>query len=281
MGIFKAKDPSSPKESVRPSIVVIAPTDPLPLETPSEDTPQAAPYPLVKARKSSSITVLEVFKPSAKGAVHIPNNAFQRVPVGSSRFRTNGFLQLSQTLLPWPSGPSLKMIPKEVKPLAGGAHVYKSSLTKMQPESFLRHLPLQKFQCPFRFFLAATPDDQIICVAHHSESSCYHRSIHRVQIEVCQQWTDDRPLGRPLLRPPLRQSLYDPLLQEHFQQPQHPPIPNVPLYLFQQWLMGNAVKVAINVRIHDPYVSRFKKPVHFPPSVLPSASRPKPIASRG
>jgi len=280
MGIFKAKEPSSPKESVRPSIMVIAPADPLPLGTTTEDTPQAAPYPLVKVRKSSPITVLEVFKPSAKGAVHIRNNAFQRVPVGSSRLRTNDFLQLSEALLPWPSGLSLKMIPKEVKPLTRSAHAYQSSLTQMQPESFLRHLPLQKSQRPFRFLLAATQDDQIICVAHHSESSCRHRSIHRVQIEVCQQWTDDRPLRRPLLRTPLRQPLHDSLLQEHFQQPQHPAIPNAPLYLLEQRLMGNAVKVAINIRIHDPYVSCFKKPVHFPQGVLTSTPRSKPIVPR-
>jgi hypothetical protein len=100
MGIFKAKEPGGPKESVRPSIMVVSSTDPLSLETPSEDAPQATPYPLVKARKGSPITMLEVFKPSPKRAVHIGNNAFQRVPVGSPRFRPNGFLQLGKTLLP-------------------------------------------------------------------------------------------------------------------------------------------------------------------------------------
>jgi len=279
MGIFKAKEPGGPKESVRPSIMVVSSTDPLSLETPSEDAPQATSYPLVKARKGSPITMLEVFKPSPKRAVHIGNNAFHRVPVGSPRFRANGFLQLYQTLLPRPSSPSLKMIPKEVKPLARGAHVYQSCLLGMQPESFLHHLPLQKSQRLCRFLPTATQDDQIIRIAHHPKSSCCHRSIHRVQIQVRQQWTDDRPLGGPLLRTPLRQSLHDPLFQEHFQQPQHPPIPNVPLYLFEQWLMENAVEVAIDVRIHDPYVSRLKKPVYLPQGVLASASRSKPIAS--
>ena len=71
MGIFKAKKPSVPKESVRPAIMIIPSTDPFPLVPPSQDTSQSAAYPLIQARKDSLIAVLKVLKPSPKGAIHL------------------------------------------------------------------------------------------------------------------------------------------------------------------------------------------------------------------
>jgi len=280
MGIFKAKEPSGPKESVRPPIMVITPADPLPLETPSEDTPQAAPYPLIKARKSALIAMLEVLKPSPKRAVDIGNNALQRVSVGSPRLLTNGLFHLLQALCPWPTGAPFEMISKEVKPLPRRSHLHQPSLFRMYPESFLRHLSLHLSQRPFRLFPTTTQNDKIIRVAHHSVSGGRHRSIHRVQIDVGHQWADHGPLRGPFLRCPLRQTFHNPLLQERFQQPQHPPIPDMLLDLPQQRFMGNATEAVLQIRICDPYISRLKKPIDLTQGISASAPRSKPITSR-
>jgi hypothetical protein len=161
MGIFKAKEPSGPKVSVRPTIMIITPTYPFALDTPTQDAPQSTPHPLIKAWEDSPITMLEVFKPSSKGAIHICNDTFQRIPIRAPGFHTNSFFQFLQALLPRPSGSSLKMIPKEVEALARYANIHQSCLLGIHPESFLHHLPLHKFQRSFRFLPIATYDDKV------------------------------------------------------------------------------------------------------------------------
>ncbi len=280
MGIFKAKIPSGPKEPVRPSIMVITPADPLPLEAPSENTPQAAPYPLIQAREGALIAMLEVLKPSPKRAVDIGNNALQRVSIGSPRLLTNGLFQFLQALCPWPTGAPFEMISKEVKSLPRCSHVHQPCLLRMYSESFLRHLSLHLSQRPFRLFPTTTQNDKIIRVAHHSVSGGRHRSIHRVQIDVGHQWADHGPLRGPFLRCPLRQAFHNPLLQERFQQPKHPPIPYMLLDLSQQWCMGNATETVLKIRIHNPYLFRLKKPIDLPQGILASALRSKPMTLR-
>ena len=72
MGVFKAKEPSGPKVSVRPAIMIIPSTYPFLLVTPTQDAPQAAPYPLIQAGEDSPVAMLEVLIPSSQGDVHIP-----------------------------------------------------------------------------------------------------------------------------------------------------------------------------------------------------------------
>src|SRR3990170_7302908 len=98
MGIFKAKEPSGPKVSVRPAIMIIPSTDPFPLVTPTQDTPQSTPYPLIQAGENALIAMLEVFKPSPEGAIHIHDDAFQRFPIRSPRLLANGLFHLLQAL---------------------------------------------------------------------------------------------------------------------------------------------------------------------------------------
>lgn len=104
MGIFKAKEPSGPKVSVRPAIMIIPSTYPFPLVPPTQDVPQSASYPLIQAGEGFLVAMLEVLIPPSEGAIHIPDEAFQRLPIRSSRLLANGFFQFLQALLPRPSG---------------------------------------------------------------------------------------------------------------------------------------------------------------------------------
>ena len=114
MGVFKAKELSSPKVSVRPAIMIIPSTYPFLLVPTSQDASQAASYLLIQAGKDSPAAMLEVLMPSSQGSVHPRDDAFQRLPVGSSHLLANGLFQFLQALLPRPSAPSLKMVSKEV-----------------------------------------------------------------------------------------------------------------------------------------------------------------------
>ena len=277
MGSFKAKEPSGSKVSIRPAVMIIPSTYSFPLVTPTQDTPQSTPYPLIQAGEDAFITMLEVLKPSPEDTIHLHNDAFQRFPIRSSRLLANGLFHFLQALCPWPTSAPFEVISKEVKPLPRCSHVHQSCLLGMYPESLLRHLLMHLSQRSFRLFSTTTQDDKIIRVAHHSISGGCHCSIHRIQVDIGHQWTDHGPLRGPFLRCPLRQTFHNPLLQERFQQPQHSPIPYMLLNLPQQWFMGNATEAVLQIRIYDPYISLLQKPFDFPQGILASSLRSKPV----
>ncbi len=87
MGIFKAKEPSGPKVTIRPAIMIIPSTDSLSLVTPTQDTPQSTPYPLIQAGEDASLPNAS-FHPLFKGLQHAirPDRTFHPGPLLEPRF---------------------------------------------------------------------------------------------------------------------------------------------------------------------------------------------------
>jgi hypothetical protein len=127
---------------------------------------------------------------------------------------------------------------------------------------------IEQLQRVPRFLLTATQHHEIVRIPYDLVSRCRQRLIHRVQIDVGEQRTDDGSLGRPGLRSPLLQALHHPLAQVGVEQLEHAAIRDAPLHFRHQLWMGNRVEVALDVGIHHPGVAVIEKPLHLTQRLL-------------
>ena len=216
MGICKTVKPMRPKECIRPALMIKASTDSFMMPAPTQDAPKTPAYPLVYGGESPFVAMLEIFKPAAKGLIGIFDDGLQAVAIAAWRLGSKGLLDFAQALLARPTPVPLEVIPKKVKSFSGNRDVYQSGLFRMEPKSASPDPLAEKVQRPLSIRFAAAQDHQIVSVADHLKASLGHGHVHRMQVQIRKQGTDDRPLRATFLRSPLGQTLQDVLLKESF-----------------------------------------------------------------
>jgi hypothetical protein len=189
-------------------IVIAAPTYPGAFATLTHDAAQATTNPLIQAGERPFVTRFEILKPSSEQIIQTNDDDLHTMTMTSFGLVTNGVFELIQALPPRPalqsSGASspFKVITEKIKPISRFLEVGDACLLGMQGQTSFPQQLCQPGQRCFRPFQAAAQDDQIIRIPDHLPSLFGHDYIHRVQVEVGQQGTDNRPLGRSLFRPP-------------------------------------------------------------------------------
>src|SRR5213596_3348366 len=108
-----------------------------------------------------------------------------------------------------------------------------------------------------------------------------HQMAERIQVDVCQQGTDDRALWRPLLGGPRAQAVQHMLREEGLEQREYPAVRDPLLHPLHQRGMWNGVEVVTQVRIDDPRVAARKQAVHAAQRVLASPEWSESVALRG
>src|SRR5437667_10138672 len=109
-GCGHREQPAFGEVGIRPELVVSHSDPPFQVVALAQDGSQSSAYPTVQVSKRTFLAVLEIRKPSTQGAVHLRNDLFHAFAVGPSGFLANGFFELFQALLAWPSHAALKVV---------------------------------------------------------------------------------------------------------------------------------------------------------------------------
>ncbi len=133
-------------------------------------------------------------------------------------------------------------------------------------------------ECRVGLLPAPAHDQEVIRVPHHLEPLSLHQVVERVEIDVRQQRTDDRPLrASPLGRPSLGR-VHHLLLEKRLDEPEHLPVDDLRPHPCHQSAVRDRVEVAFQVRIHDPRVPCLEQVIHAAKRVLASPPRSEPVA---
>jgi hypothetical protein len=191
MGFHEAEKPMCPKEFVGPTVMIVSTADTLKADTFAQNTSNPTSYPRILTGKGPLVAMLKVFKPSSETAIHSFNDLRQAVAIAASSSRPNGIPEFSNTFLARPTRAALEMIAKKVKSFSRNPHIHQPGLFRMQSKTPIRRQLPNPFQGVTRLLLVSTDHHKIICVADHLKSGFCHGHIHRVQIQIRQQGTDD------------------------------------------------------------------------------------------
>ena len=101
-----------------------------------------------------------------------------------------------------------------------------------------------------------------------------------MQIDVGQQWRDDRPLRRSRCRAPSLHLLHDVLLEVAFDQRQNASVADLLRHSRQQPVVRDGVEIALQVGVHHMGVALLQQPVDFPQRILATTSRTEAVAAR-
>src|ERR1019366_3667180 len=105
--------------------------------------------------------------------------------------------------------------------------------------------------------------------------------IQRVEVDICQQRTDDRPLRSSLLRNPFAQAVHHSLFQKLLHQPQDSTVRDPFAHPAHQPIFRDRVEVALQVRIddmHEAFVQQRFDPFE---GMMTASSVPKAVAVLG
>src|SRR3990172_100534 len=281
MGLHKTKQPMFPKEFIWPAKMIHIATDTLrPLAAFPQNAAQATSNPPIKRRKRPLMAMFEILKPSLKHTIYVRRDSRKTFAVAASGLGTNGIFELPQTLLAGPTCASLKAVSKEVKSLTRKGGIYHAGLLWMQDQppfhNQLLHL-VQGFRC---LRLITTHDDKVIGIADHLKTRYLHHLINGMEVEIGQQGTDNGALGCSCFGRPPGQPLHDVLTEKSFDQLKQAAIGNIPADFLPKFLMGNAVKVRLQIGIHYMGVAGFQEPIHFPQGILASSVGPETVTVR-
>src|SRR3990172_3998877 len=265
MGIHKTEKPIFQKEFIWPAKMIQITTDTFrTLAAFPQDAAQATSDPAVKRWKRPLMAMLEILKPSLKCAIYLRRNSGQTLAVAASGLGTNGVFELLQTLLTGPTCASFEVVAEEVKSLTRKGGIHQAGLLWMQDQPPFRNQLLHQVQGLRCLRLITTHNDKVIGISNHLNPRHLHRLINGMEVEVSQQGNDDSALGCPLLWRPPGQPLHDVLTEKSFDQLKQTSIGNIPADFLHQFLMGNAVKVRLQIGIHYMGVAGFQEPIHFP-----------------
>ena len=281
MGIHKTEKPMFPKEFIWPAKMIHIATDTLrTLAAFPQDAAQATPDPAVKRRKRPLMAVFEILKPSLKRAIHLRRNGGQTCTVTAPGMGTNGVFELPQTLLAGPPCASLEVVSEEVKSLTRKCGIYHAGLLRMQDQTPFRNQLLHLVQGIICLRFVSTHNDKIVGISDHLKTRRLHRRIDGMEVEVGQQGTDHCALGCSCFGRPPGQPFHDVLTEISFDQLKQASIGNIPADFLHKFLMGNAVKVRLQIGIHHMGVAGLQEPIHFPQGILASSVWPETVTVR-
>ena len=122
---------------------------------------------------------------------------------------------------------------------------------------------------------------RVVGIAHHLEPRGGHRLVERVEIQIREQRTDDRPLGRPRLGRRLLQPFENRLLQKRVEQCEHTSIGHLRFDPCTQRRARNRIEIRLKVRVHNMDVVRTQQGRDPAQRIFRAPSRSKPITVRG
>ena len=178
----------------------------------AQDAPQTHAEPAVQRREHDAVRLCWKYaNQPRKRPIHVGDDALQRLcPTCDASSRRSVSFSFSRLFVAGPVAMPLgaaKVIAQEVE--AVRARVHDPRLRRMQREAVVRHPRLHQRQGPLGLFRRAAEDHEVVGVAHHLEARVGQQMVQRIEIDVAQQRTEDRPLrsaglGRPLLGDPSR-----------------------------------------------------------------------------
>lgn len=245
-----------------------------------QDAAQATSDPSVECRKRPLMAVFEILKPSLKRAIHVHRNSGQTCAVAAPGMGSNGVFELPQTLLAGPPCASLEVVSEEVKSLTRKCGIHHAGLLRMQDQTPFRNQLLHLVQGFICLRFVSTHNDKIIGISDHLKTRRLHRRIDGMEVEVGQQGADDGALGCSCFGRPPGQPLHDVLTEKSFDQLKQASIGNMPADFLHKFLMGNAVKVRLQIGIHHMGVAGLQEPIHFPQGILASSVWPETVTVR-
>src|SRR2546426_197349 len=243
----------------------------------AQDTPQPHPDPGVERSEGASMTMFEILKPAPQRAIDVGDDLLQAMALSASRLGPHRVFELPETLLPRPLHPPLEVIAQKVKAATLGG-IHNPRFNRMQPQTCLLGPLPHLFQNCFRFRRAPAQHDKVIGIAHHLAPLLSHSLIQGVEIEVRQQRADHRSLWGPCFRRPALGRLHDLLGQIRLQQLYHSAVRYFLPHPLQQLVVRNGIEVALQVRIHDPGVSRSQQVIHPSQGLLTPPVRSETVA---
>src|SRR6266581_3126768 len=277
LGGSKREQPLRGKESIGPAPMIISPSTTTPFTAFAQNATQAHPDPLIQRPKRLVVAMFEVSNPALCNSVDTRDDYLQALPIVALGQNPDFVLHLLQALLPRPFIATLEVIPKKVK-AARFYGIHNPRLLRVQRQTSFRRPLLHQGQGPLSFCLTATQDDKVVGVPHHLNPLLGQQVVQRIEINVREQWTDDRPLRSTRFGLPPLHGFQHSLMQVCFNQCQHCSIRDLLFHPGEQWLERDSVEVAFQVRINYPVVALLQQVVDSPQCSLATPPRTKPVA---
>src|SRR5271157_3009886 len=279
MGRHQREQPALRKVGFGPALMIRSASRSLSAPPAAQDAAQSHAHPTVQRGERGLMAVLKIPKPAPQGLIQIDEGGRQALPVRAPGLGSNCVSKFSLTLPAWPFAALLEMVAEKIEaPWLGGVH--NSRLDRMQSQSGCCRPALHLFQRPLSFPFRATQHHEVVCVPHHLDASLHHPVVERIQIDIGQQRTDHRALGRSRFRCPEVHLLQYSLCQECFQQLQRPPIGDLRFHPLQQFRSRDGVEVALQIRIDDPAVTLLQQGIDAAQRVLAAPFRSESVALR-
>ena len=280
MGCNEGEQPLFSKESISPALMV-GPAAPTPTAlTFPEDAAQAHAYPGVQRLEGVATAVFEVLKPAPKGPIDIRDNSEETMAISTLGLVTDRIPEFLLTLSPGPAHPPLKMIAQKVETPANGG-IDDSGFGRVQRKSGLSRPSLNQGQGLKSLSFRATQNDEVIGVSDHIDTALGHQMVKRIQVDIRQQRTQDSALRCTCFRCPTRGHFHDLLFQKQLHQRQEAIVSNLVPDTGHEKIMGNRIKIRLQVRIYYIGVALLEKRVYPSQCVLTSTAGPKPVTVIG
>ena len=142
--------------------------------------------------------MLEVLKPVDERPVEIHKDALQRVPVRTTRFRTNRHLQFLNAFLARPVFVTPKFESRKCETFRAG--VDDSCLRGVKRQRIVRNPVPHEFQSRFGVDRRATQDHEIVGVANHRKPGLSHEVVQGARSVLLSRGLKAAPCGAPDMR---------------------------------------------------------------------------------
>ena len=192
MGLNETEKTLLAKVRIGPAPMISATTPATAAGVCTQDTAEPHPHPTIEHHKGPPPAVLVVLEPAAQLWIEALDGHRQTDTRGAAGDLADVVFELPQTLSPGPTLALLEVIAQEVE-AARFCRVYDPRLLRVQLQAPMLQQGIELCQRSLRFRLTATQDHAIVRIADHLVSRGRHRLIHRMQIDVSQQRTDDAP----------------------------------------------------------------------------------------
>src|SRR5208282_3407936 len=126
----------------------------------------------------------------------------------------------------------------------------------MEHQSVRIHPSTHAGQRRVRCFPTTTQHHGVIRVSHHHQPGLTHFNVKFVKVNVGDQGADNSALRTTRRWCPPRHVFHDVLLEKLLNELQYTTVRNPPSHFREKGCVWNRVKVALQVRIHHPEVTR-------------------------
>ena len=277
MGCNEGEQPLLSKEGIAPAVMVrpSAPTPTAP--TFPEYAAQAHAYPGVQRSKGSIMAVFEILKPAFEGPVDIRDNREETMAIITPGLVTDRIPEFRQTLTPGPAYAPFKMITQKVEAAANG-RINDAGFGRVQSKASLGRPSLNHSQGDKSLGFRATQNDEVVGVSDHIDTVLGHQMVKRVQVDIGQQRTQHCALRCSSFRCPSGGRFHDLLLEKRLHQLQDTIVSYLVPDTGHEKIMGDRIKVRLQVGIYYIRVTLLEEQVHLSQCVLTTSARPKPVA---